>query len=534
MQRFGLASARPLARQVALIATFFLALLVLPQAALAAEPTVRSDGPLDCRPETLGAGRCLIALPTGTRATFVTVRDQDGKNIEREYVRLDDPKARDLGYDELTLILYDVSRNDGRGQGARLTRTRAAAEKIAGAVGGRPGRAVMIVGFANGLDRSPAVGLSEVQEWISTTPLEGSSTFIFSGVIDATKRLLPERAALKRIVVLSDGLAEDSLVTPDQAAAVAREAGVRVDALGLFWAGDGSTERSRGREALRLLARETGGAFEEVSLSDASSQGADALIAAIDQRRNRSGVVVVKSGYQTAGVELVMEADAEASFGSNVEMTFGAGLDPTCPPPRELAECAAERAATSDAPASDVKADTERQPAPDADASDDLLGLGVPDLWIFAGLGAAVLIAVGLLIFALRKRPSREDELDGEELPDSGAGSSAASPASPGATVMSAPSRGRLIPVEGGSVFELRADRISIGRAEGNDLVIQHDSVSRNHAEIYADPRHGGVSISDLNSLNHVFVNGQKVQTGALKHNDTLRLGEVEMRFEAR
>ena len=54
-------------------------------------------------------------------------------------------------------------------------------------------------------------------------------------------------------------------------------------------------------------------------------------------------------------------------------------------------------------------------------------------------------------------------------------------------------------------ITDVRSD-LSIGRTEGNDLVLNHPSVSRKHARIEA--RDGRWWIVDLKSTNGVKVNG--------------------------
>ena len=54
--------------------------------------------------------------------------------------------------------------------------------------------------------------------------------------------------------------------------------------------------------------------------------------------------------------------------------------------------------------------------------------------------------------------------------------------------------------------------------------------VSKHHARISLQP--AGYTITDLNSTNGVWVNGEKVSTGLLKHGDVIRLGATELTFE--
>jgi len=75
---------------------------------------------------------------------------------------------------------------------------------------------------------------------------------------------------------------------------------------------------------------------------------------------------------------------------------------------------------------------------------------------------------------------------------------------------------------------------IQIGRSRrlNNDLVLDRDGmVSKRHARITIGAQ--GFTITDLNSTNGVWVNGEKVTTRVLQHGDRVRLGATEMVFEA-
>jgi hypothetical protein len=71
-----------------------------------------------------------------------------------------------------------------------------------------------------------------------------------------------------------------------------------------------------------------------------------------------------------------------------------------------------------------------------------------------------------------------------------------------------------------------------IGRLADNDLVLRDPSVSRHHAEIRRQ-RDGHFQVLDLESMNGVLVNGQRVRESALAHGDTLEVGDVRMAFAA-
>jgi hypothetical protein len=69
-----------------------------------------------------------------------------------------------------------------------------------------------------------------------------------------------------------------------------------------------------------------------------------------------------------------------------------------------------------------------------------------------------------------------------------------------------------------------------IGRAPTNDIVLEDPSVSRNHAEIqrHAD---GSFTITDLDSLNGIFINDKKIRHARLAEGHNVDIGDVTLRF---
>ena len=82
-----------------------------------------------------------------------------------------------------------------------------------------------------------------------------------------------------------------------------------------------------------------------------------------------------------------------------------------------------------------------------------------------------------------------------------------------------------------GKEFELSRPQMIIGRTDENDIVINHRSISRNHAKLVREPESGRYTISDLQSSNGVRVNGQDYGKVELRRGDVVDLGHVRLRF---
>ena len=82
-----------------------------------------------------------------------------------------------------------------------------------------------------------------------------------------------------------------------------------------------------------------------------------------------------------------------------------------------------------------------------------------------------------------------------------------------------------------GKEFELSRPQMIIGRTDENDIVINHRSISRNHAKVVREPETSRYTISDLQSSNGVRVNGQDYGKVELRRGDVVDLGHVRLRF---
>ena len=84
---------------------------------------------------------------------------------------------------------------------------------------------------------------------------------------------------------------------------------------------------------------------------------------------------------------------------------------------------------------------------------------------------------------------------------------------------------------EVGREIDLTADLYVIGRSEEANCRIQDSSISRAHARIDLDA--GEWTISDLDSINGILINGVKKDDYVLKPGDIIELGTVRIRYVA-
>lgn len=68
-----------------------------------------------------------------------------------------------------------------------------------------------------------------------------------------------------------------------------------------------------------------------------------------------------------------------------------------------------------------------------------------------------------------------------------------------------------------------------VGRTDGNDVVVEDDSVSRRHAEVRKSGP--GYAVRDLNSANGTFVNGERITEAPLRPGDVVKFGVVEFSY---
>ncbi len=79
--------------------------------------------------------------------------------------------------------------------------------------------------------------------------------------------------------------------------------------------------------------------------------------------------------------------------------------------------------------------------------------------------------------------------------------------------------------------YQLTGSPERMGRESSNSIIIPDINASRVHAEIRCEPT-GAWVITDLGSLNGVFVNGRRIKSAPLRDADMIRIGTTELEFQ--
>ena len=147
-------------------------------------------------------------------------------------------------------------------------------------------------------------------------------------------------------------------------------------------------------------------------------------------------------------------------------------------------------------------------------------------IWVYIIIGWLVLaLAIVVVILYLRSRRKR---VSGEQTQPT----RTRAPITPDAAQEALGDEfGLQFILDSGTVTTIGTLPVTIGRGEQNDLVIDDDTVSDEHARVYYDKIIGAVCIHDLNSVNGTWIDDLPTRKNILHDGVKLRLGSVELGF---
>lgn len=336
----------------------------------------------------------------------------------------------------------------------------------------------------------------------------GTTSELYRTTLDAVRVLAADDASRRALFLFSDGLADDRAYFHQDVVAAAATAGVAIVGLGYAE----TPEEAPALQTLRRLSEDTGGIFVAADGTGGLPESfLDDPFAALDSGDN---VVVTVPAVPEFRSELALVLRVTAGDHA-LERTI-----PVTPP---IADASAGPLAPGPVRPSAPQATPRPDPAaptmlPGRGEAKSALGLG--ELAVLAG---TVLLFGASAVFLWRRRAH----------PSAGLGRGGPlAPPSPPPAPDSPPRQAYLTQpgAAGHAPFLIPITGASIGRNADNDLRLDDPSVSRHHARLGWDPR-TGFHVSDLGSLNGVYVNDRQVKNAVLQNGDRMEVGDIRLQF---
>lgn len=385
----------------------------------------------------------------------------------------------------LVALVLDTSGSLSKADHAR--RTTLAAELVDALP---PGSAVAVYAF----DDQPRLVLpatddaQAVRAAVSRLQKSGRFTALYDALYDASSDLTRQTVGAKAIVLVSDGLDENSAADLEDGLKVARE-----DRIPVFTIGVGRVQD----KVLRRIAKLTSGSYVP--------------------GREKAGPLAARI------VERAQSLSAERR--SRAAAPSAGPAAPAAPAP---ATSGASRPAAGAAAGARVEESGGSRTLPWVVPLLLLVGVGLV-VALYVGRRQPALARVGAAPGASAASPPPDDDDDGgstlvtrfDEV--EGASPTMVLTLKPLLHVTKGPAAGRF--------FEVNLDAAtSIGRAKGNEVVLDDRAVSNQHCRI-RPAADGSFELLDLKSTNGTFVNQRRVSRHVLSAGDLIKCGESTLQF---
>jgi hypothetical protein len=466
---------------------------------------------LDCKPAAPAPeGSCLLRVPPKYKRYEMRTTAPADADFEFNFVRAGDegfpPDVAMSG----TVVLIDLSPQKARVQ--QFSKEKALIRRF---VEGLPeDELVAVFGFNESLERLAdfTQDRDEVLKAIDALTLRGSNTRIATFAKDAI-RLLKQRedVLLKQLIIISDG-DEEGIGAAAEVNSAAVDANVSVSSLGIFWRAFGAAENAKGMDYLRSMTAGSMGSsvMAQLSRPGEAETAVDDFLADLQSVSAESGLIVPTGTPEPADLIVVIQEPKIGSPGQYNDQEIRVQYTPVA----------------------GASGDADTAGGDDAEAGDMIMGY--PAMWVYgAAGGAAVLLALigGLIAFLSKRGGSKGNEFDAAAAEEGGIAFDAPESApAPAKTEQFAPSA-YLIRADSREKLPLSGNRIAVGRAPTNAVVLTHESVSRVHAELFRN-RDGGYSVTDMDSLNGTYVNDRKISGPTpVSNGDSISFGRVKTKL---
>ena len=327
---------------------------------------------------------------------------------------------------------------------------------------------------------------------------EGRTTELYRNLIKAIQNLKSVNADRKAIILLSDGQAEDKAYFHSDVIKAARESSIVINSIGY----PRSVSLSVALQTLRRLSEETGGKYIETSqdyaLPESFLQNPFANIdnggkftIELDDKFTNNLTDNITLEFKSSSSNKIINLPVNISnFKSNEMVQQTVPVKSNLPDQNKINTL-------NNPPVQIITRQVETQPV---------------NLWLWYGIPAAFIICIILILITLfllwQRQPVSKKSAETEYRPYA-----------------------YLIAQDDNETrYPITRSIWRIGRGKDNELRLDDTSISRRHAEIHRNTN-GTFDIIDMNSMNGIYINNEKVGKAVLQEGDVLEIGDIYLKF---
>jgi FHA domain-containing protein/von Willebrand factor type A domain-containing protein len=367
----------------------------------------------------------------------------------------------------------------------------------------KPHHKVGLASFDKSLKVQSPIGSSTflLSKSLDNLKASGKTTELYRNLLKAMEQLNSFGAQRKLIILLSDGQAEDKAYFHSDIIKMARKNNIVINSIGY----PRSVSLSVALQTLRRLSEETGGKYIETDTTyNLPDTEINKLFGNIDNGGSFSVSLdnLFKSDVATDSITLSFVTDKgikNIQAPVRIKINKQTQIQPTNTPlpktPANTTTIASNN--NSSAPIQIIT----KQPSTQS-----------INLWLWYGLPAAfiiIIIFILITLFLLWRKPEQRTS---------------------GSNTDYKPYAYLIAKDEPGTRYPITRTICRIGRSKDNELKLDDTSISRRHAEIHRN-NDGTFEIIDMNSMNGVYINNEKVGKAELHEGDLLEIGDFFLHF---
>ncbi len=332
----------------------------------------------------------------------------------------------------------------------------------------------------------------------------GTTTELYRNMLEAITLFRDVDAERKSIFLFSDGLAEDKAYFHNDVIEAAKNAGIVITSIGY----PRSVPQSVSLQTIRRLSEETGGIYVEADNQFNIPAGF----------LNRPFASLDNGGDFNVLLHKII--DNKLNDETNIRLKFETDIGTTILPVsikfNSIPIIHTQTTIIEKLPASDeINKQAIASPPTPIQIVTQPLTSNKFETWLWYVIPAALFVLMALTIATFVMMLKRQHKMQGNSMmnfPE----------VKPYAFLVTQD--------ESKARYPITRTTCRLGRSKNNEITLRDSSVSRRHAEIHRD-QGDEFTLIDLNSLNGVFVNNEKIGRYKLKEGDIVEIGDINLRF---